>query len=96
MNDHVMPSDVTFIVRRCARGMWHVACGNDVIIYDVGNLVLILVYIIGTPEVVCCVEVSTEPLSTCRMGLRISTKCLAVSVTQFSIHNVCTYIHTHS
>ena len=26
------------------------------------------------------------------MGLGISTKCLAVSVTQFSIHNVCTYI----
>ena len=27
-------------------------------------------------------------------GAGISTKCLAVSVTQFSIHNVCTYIHT--
>ena len=36
VNDHVMPSDVTFIVRRCA----HAACGDDVIIYDVGNLVL--------------------------------------------------------
>ena len=29
------------------------------------------------------------------MGLGISTKCLAVSVTQFSTHNVCTYIHTY-
>ena len=41
-------------------------------------------------EAVCCVE-TLAPLSTCCMGLGISTKCLAVSVTQFSIH---TYIHT--
>ena len=33
VNDHVMPSDVTFVVIRCA----HAACGNDVIVYDVGN-----------------------------------------------------------
>ena len=46
MNDHVMPGDVTFTVRRysCAR----VACGDDLIIYDEGNFVLMfnsLVYI---------------------------------------------------
>ena len=52
-----------FMLRHPCR---HVACGNDVIIYDVGNLVLILVYIIGTPEVVCCVEVSTELSHHCR------------------------------
>ena len=32
-NDHVMPGDIPFIVRRCARA----ACGDDVIIYDIGN-----------------------------------------------------------
>ena len=38
VNDHVMPGDVTFTVGggtqySCARA----ACGNDLIIYDVGN-----------------------------------------------------------
>ena len=33
VNNHVMPSDVTFVVILCA----HAACGDDVIIYDVGN-----------------------------------------------------------
>ena len=33
VNDHVMPGDVTFTVRRYARA----ACGDDVISYDVGN-----------------------------------------------------------
>ena len=35
VNDHVIPSDVTFTVGRCLRA----ACGDDVI-PDVGNLVL--------------------------------------------------------
>ena len=37
MNDHVMLNDVTFIIRRCARA----ARGDDVIVYDGGNLFLL-------------------------------------------------------
>ena len=42
----MMPSDVTFIVRWCARA----ACGDDVIIYDVRRQFshFILVYIVVT------------------------------------------------
>ena len=56
VNDHVMPSDVSFIVIRCA----HVARGDDVIIYDMGNLVVMsCVHYLVLSEAVCCVEVCT-------------------------------------
>ena len=60
VNDHVIPGDVTFIVRRCARA----ACGDDIVIYDIGNLVLMHTCVhccdsLVWSEAVYCVEVST-------------------------------------
>ena len=45
-----MPGDVTFTIR-CARA----ACGDDLIIYDVGNFSSFTSVVLS--EAVCCVEV---------------------------------------
>ena len=86
-----MPGDATFIVRRCARA----ACGDDIIIYDVGNFCSIHTCVVLS-EAVCCVEVSTELSHYCQHvvgGWGISTSVQLVSVTQFSIHK-CLHVHT--
>ena len=80
-----MPGDATFTVRRysCARA----ACGDDLIIYDVGNFSSHVQFtcvhycdsvVLSEAVVWKCVYLALTPLSTCHRGLGIST-----SVQQF-------------